>query len=242
MSISKETDETKVYPIRPELSRRLEAILKEVYETENVETKSGRKFSKEENEVRLYILNQAPALGRILYINEIRRYFNNFSSDKMDAILNRLEQLDVIHLDNNKKEIIAAYPFSGVNTPHIITMIKKGYNKMYAMCAIDALGISFMFDCDVSITSICCHCHDKVEIEIKNNEIIFLEPSDTVVWYDLDLSCCAAASCCPNTNFFSSKDHFGIWHSKNKVRRGELVSISEAFYLGKFYFVNRLKE
>ena len=242
MSIFQKPDENREYPIKPELNERLEGILQEIYGIENMDAKLGKTLSKDEDEIRLFILAQSPVLGRIPSIDEIRKAFNHYSIEKVDKILNKLESKDVIHLNNEKMLVNAAYPFSGTETSHIVTIKKEGYKKMYAMCAIDALGICFMFDCDVSISSKCTHCDDNVEIEIKNNEIISLKPRDVVVWYDLDLSCCAATSCCPNTNFFASGEHFTHWQQGKDERKGNLVTISEAFYLGKFYFANRLKE
>lgn len=99
----------------------------------------------------------------------------------MDAVLNKLDQLDIIHLNNDKTTIAAAYPFSGSETSHTVALKREGYKKIYAMCAIDALGVCFMFDCNVSIDSRCCNCSEKIEIEIEDNEIIFLKPKSTVV-------------------------------------------------------------
>ena len=108
------------------------------------------------------------------------------------------------------------------------------------MCAIDALGMSFMFDCDVSIESLCNHCGERIEIEVKDNKIIFLNPKHPVVWCDMEYSCCAATSLCKNTNFFSSEKHYEDWQKGKPIRKGDLLQIQEAFYLGKLFFENRL--
>ncbi len=110
------------------------------------------------------------------------------------------------------------------------------------MCAIDALGIGFMFDCDISIGSKCHHCGKRIEIEIKDNEIIFLKPENVVVWCDMEYSCCAATSLCKNINFFSSKQHFTEWQQGKQKRKGSLLQIQEAFYLGQLFFDRRLEK
>jgi hypothetical protein len=110
------------------------------------------------------------------------------------------------------------------------------------MCAIDALGICFMFNCDVFIESRCYHCEESIQIEIKNNQITFLKPMKLVVWCDREYgeSCCAATTLCKNINFFSSEQHFSKWQKKEPKRKGNLLNMPEAFYLGKLFFENRL--
>ena len=204
--------------------------------------KFGRTLLKEENDVRRFILVQAPVLGRIPAIDEISQAFSQFPNEKIAAVLNKLDQADVIHLDKNKKTIAAVYPFSGSETSHRVTLKRKGYKKIYAMCAIDALGVCFMFNCDVSIESGCHHCGEQTEIEIKDNEIIFLKPENVVVWCDMEYSCCAATSLCRNINFFSSEQHFTEWQKGKPKRKGDLIQIQEAFYLGKSFFERRLEK
>jgi hypothetical protein len=227
--------------IKPKPTKRTRDIFQVEYSQK--EKFSLRKtLTKKEDEIRRFILAQTPILGEIPSIDRIMRSFNQISKQEMETILDRLDQMDYIHLNSEKTAIESSYPFSGIETSHIVSINKKGYKKTYAMCAIDALGISFMLDCDVSIASKCYHCDDKVEIEIKNNEIISLKPKDVVVWFDQDYESCAATSCCPNTNFFSSKQHFDEWQKGKIQRKGDILQIQEAFYLGKLIFEDRIKK
>ena len=233
-------EENRMLLLKPESTKRAKKIFQEACSIENMEAKFGRTLSQDENSVRRFILTQSPILGRIPFIGEIRKEFNEFQKEKVDTILNKLDQLDAIHLDNDKTNIVAAYPFSGSETSHQVSLKRKGYKRVYVMCAIDALGMSFMFDCGVSIDSKCYHCNERIYIEIKDNEIISLNPKDTVVWCDMEYSSCAATSLCKNTNFFSSEKHFEEWHRGRPIRKGNLLLIQEAFYLGKLFFENRL--
>jgi hypothetical protein len=230
-----------VIKIKPESTKRTRDIFQAEYSQK--EKFSLRKtLTKIEDEVRRLILAQTPILGEIPSIDRIMKSFNKISKQEMETILDRLDQMDYIHLNPKRTAIESSYPFSGPETSHIVTINKEGYKKVYAMCAIDALGISFMLNCDVSIVSICHHCHDKVEIEIKNNEIISLKPKNVVVWFDQEHSCCAATSCCPYTNFFSSQEHFDKWQEGKIKRKGDVLQIKEAFYLGKLIFEDRLEQ
>lgn len=226
--------------LKPEPTRRAKEIFQEACCIENMEAKFGRTLSKDEDSVRRFILTQSPILGRIPFIDEIRKEFNKFQKEKVDAILNKLHQVDAIHLDNDKTNIVAAYPFSGSETSHQVYLNRKGFKRVYAMCSIDALGMSFMFNCDVSIESLCIHCGEKIEIEIRDNEIFVLNPKNTVVWYDMEYLCCAATSVCKHTNFFSSEKHYEDWQKGKPIKKGNLLPIQEAFYLGKLFFENRL--
>lgn len=227
--------------IKPELTKRTRDIFQAEYSQK--EKFSLRKtLTKKEDEIRRFILAQTPILGEIPSIERIIKSFNQISKQEIEVILDRLDQMDYIHLNPEKTAIESSYPFSGTKTSHIVTIKKEGYKKTYAMCSIDALGICFMLDCDVSIVSKCYHCNDKVEIEIKNYEIVSLKPKDVVVWFDQEYSCCAATSCCPNTNFFSSKQHFDEWQEGKIQRKGDVLQINEAFYLGKLIFEDRMEK
>ncbi|UCE18143.1 MAG: alkylmercury lyase family protein [Gemmatimonadota bacterium] len=226
--------------IKPEATERTKNIFEEACCVENMEAKFGKTLSPEENDVKRFILTQSPVLGRIPSIDEIKKAFTQYQDEKMDAILKKLDQYDVIHLDENEKTIAAAYPFSGSETSHTVTLKREGYGKIYTMCAIDALGVPFMFQCDVSIDSKCHHCGESIEIEIEDKKITFLKPESTVVWCDLEYSCCAATSLCKNINFFSSEHHFTEWQKENQRVKGHLLQLNEAFYLGKLFFENRL--
>jgi hypothetical protein len=237
MNISPKSND---YTIKPEPTQRARDIFQAEYSQK--EKFSLRKtLSEKEDEVRRFILTQTPILGEIPSIDKIIKSFKQISKEEMNIILERLDQMDYIHINSQKNAIDSSYPFSGTETSHIVTIKKEGYKKIYAMCAVDALGICFMLDCDVSIVSKCYHCNDKVGIEIKNNEIVFLKPIDLVVWFDQEYSCCAATSCCPYTNFFSSKEHFDKWQEGKIQRKGEVLQIQEAFYLGKLIFEDRME-
>jgi cyclohexyl-isocyanide hydratase len=229
------------YPINPTPNRRVEELFQQACKTEDMSAKMGDTLLPEENEIRRFILMQAPLIGRVPSLDEIIHAFPQYTEEQVTTILSKLDHLDVIHLAQDHKVIAAAYPFSGETTPHLVIMRKESYKSIHAMCAIDALGVGFMFNCDVAIESSCTHCNGKIDVAIENNQIISLNPDKLVVWGDMEYSSCTATSLCKNINFFCSDQHFTEWQKDLPTRRGQLLTIQEAFYLGKMFFKNRLK-
>ena len=227
--------------IKPESSNKTKIIFQDACNNEDLFAKFGESLSNKENDIRHYLLTQTPILGRIPAINEIRENFRHISNDTFSKIINRLDEVDAIHLNESKSMIEAAYPFSGPKTDHLIKFKKDSFKNIYAMCAIDALGIPFMLKNDIEIRSKCFHCEDEINIEIVNYEITSVIPKDLVVWGHMEYSCCAATSLCNNINFFSSEQHFEEWVESVGKKKGYLLQIQEAFYLGKLFFENRLK-
>jgi hypothetical protein len=226
--------------LKPKSTDKTKIIFEEACSTENMSAKFGFSLSENENALRLFILSQTPIEGRIPSIKEITDKFPQINSEEIIQILVQLDELDVIHLNEEKTEVLAAYPFSGVRTSHRIQFNDKSYNPVYAMCAIDALGLGFMLDKDFSIESKCFHCGEEIKIRIESNEIVHIIPKTTVVWGHMEYSCCAATSLCNNINFFSSEHHFEEWQRNRDQSRGYLLHIQEAFFLGKQFFEKRL--
>ena len=121
-----------------------------------------RLLSPSENSIRLDIL-LFMAEGKIVNINDLTA-----TEEQIDvqSALQRLRELDLIHWDQNSGDVNVAYPFSGVPTPHRVTL--AGMLPAYSMCAIDALGIPSMFT-DAVIESECAFCGEKITIDVKNN-------------------------------------------------------------------------
>jgi len=227
--------------IKPELTEKAKKIYEAACCLEDMEGKFGQGLSKDENSIRHYILSQSPILGRIPSIEDIKEEFTLMKQEEIQEILKTLDKIDIIHLDEDSNtKIMAAYPFSGYKTAHLIKFRTNEYKDINSMCAVDALGISFMLNCNISINSKCLHCNDEVKIKIEDNEIIYLNHENVVVWFDMEYSCCAATSLCKNINFFSSPHHFKEWQQDKPTRKGSLLQIQEAFYLGKLFFEKRL--
>ena len=73
--------------------------------------------------------------------------------------------------------IVGIYPVSALPTRHKIQLYDG--RLLYAMCAIDSLGIAYEFDQDLTISSSCRKCDLPISVEIHGGRIFQLTPSTT---------------------------------------------------------------
>lgn len=79
--------------------------------------------------------------------------------------------------------ITAAYPLSVRPTHHRVTL--GGSQAVYALCAVDALGVSPLFGVSAAIETRCPHCEQPIGLEVHEGEVRRREPSTAVLWYSL---------------------------------------------------------
>ncbi len=195
-----------------------------------------------EEAVRQYILTQYPLLGRAPGCQKIATALGLNEPGDVRAILERLHELDLLYLDSDSREIRLAYPFSTVPTTHLVWFRDWPAAKpVYALCAIDALGIPFMMDRDVSIESSCAYCATPVAVNVRDRSIESCMPAETVVWVGTAYSGHAATSLCPTLDFFCSPAHAAAWREARPQEEGHVLSVGEAFYLGKGIFEDLLR-
>lgn len=190
-----------------------------------------------ENMIRTGIL-LTMAEGRHVNINELIQMGKRIGED-VPSILSHLKKLDLLHWDEETGIVTVAYPFSGVPTPHRVTIVGK--QPTFAMCAIDALGIPAMFEADVHIDSTCAYCGKQLRIDVQNL-VPHAKPDTVVVGVGTvahDDSCCEtcesdepvslSTSCCPAIQFFCSEEHWQQLKKQDAARAGERLTLPEAF-------------
>jgi Alkylmercury lyase len=165
--------------------------------------------------------------------------------DDADVALTELQQHDVIQLDEDGL-IWAAYPFSGRPTQHLVT-IDDG-PTVYAMCAIDALGMSAMLGRRVTIRSIDPNNSRAVTVTVNEERAAWV-PSTTVVVIgeviDSGADSCrsprpAADRCCGTLNFFTDKASARIWLAEHRDISGRIVDQERALQIGVETFCDLL--
>jgi Alkylmercury lyase len=161
-------------------------------------------------------------------------------SDAVEQALTHLEQDGGIYRDPVTREILVAYPFSTKPTNHIVRF--PDGHEVYAMCAIDALGMPAMLHTDAVIASRCAQCGRPIQVVVRDNTLAESAPPDIRVWYQTaDATCIAAVEQCPSINFFCSPEHLDAWRALHPGQRGEELDVPRAFVRGREVFGNLLK-
>jgi hypothetical protein len=165
--------------------------------------------------VHLTVLGAFAETGRAPLRAELERIASGQGVDP-GAVLAELAGRDVLAFDGSG-EIRAAYPFSPSPTPIQVTW--EGGPRVYAMCAIDALGISAMLDRPVTITASEPDSGRSVTVEVDRNRARW-RPRRAVVFSgavgDADAACRASVDrSCGHINFFTSARAAREWASRH---------------------------
>jgi hypothetical protein len=174
-------------------------------------------------------------LGRPPHLAEISREVN-LSEEKIRALLSELQAHDLLAMDHSAGTIAYAYPFTGRETEH---RVEAWGRKLYAVCAIDALGVGGMLRADTAIESSCRACGTRIEISTAHGgkSLSFARPGDAVVWYDLAYSGSAATSCCRSIAFFCSDADIQQWlTAQTSQRTGCRLTVDEALEVSRALF------
>lgn len=113
----------------------------------------------------------------------------------------RLDEVDLVHLDHGRVSV--AYPFSGRPTAHLVRLDDGA--PMYAMCAIDALGIPLMTGRDGVIESVDPYDGQPVRVA-RRGASWHWSPQETAVVLAQNRGTGPAADCvCPTVTFHADR-------------------------------------
>lgn len=190
---------------------------------------------------------------------------------------------DLLQVDTPTGRIRAAYPFAGVPTAHRVTLVHgptgsadrgggeelngRTTRQVFAMCALDALGIPLMLRREATIVSRDALTNEPVEVHIApalagaacQATLATLagwsarwDPPSAVVYareaeheHEHDQGCAAAGACCPITNFFVDAAHAQQWAQTHVVPDGVMLAPVEALQRAHALFggvLHRLEE
>ena len=119
-------------------------------------------------------------------------------------MLGQLADADFLCLDH-AGQITVAYPFSALPTPHRVQI--AGHATVFAMCAIDALGISAMTGVPVVIESADRSTGQPITLNVDGASSTW-DPGTAVVYVGRTGGDCAGPSasvCCGYMNFFAAR-------------------------------------
>jgi alkylmercury lyase len=118
--------------------------------------------------------------------------------------VDELKAADAIHVSNGI--VTVAYPFSGTPSPHRVKL--DGLSPVYAMCAIDALGLPAMTGRDGQISSADPRDGTPVMVTVRNGTWTWTPPAAVVVagrTTGCGTDCGSYEAMCPNTVFHASR-------------------------------------
>lgn len=191
--------------------------------------------------VHQFILKTFATTGRSPTLEDIQQEFKLSSIGEADKLVADLERLGAIHRNPGDREITHAYPFSNEPTPHHVQLADGP--RVYAMCALDALGIPFMLKQDATIHSVCAQCAGEIQIQIQSERITTYSSERIVIWYPhVQEECVAAVDLCHQLNFFCSVDHLERWNGEHPEKRGHLLTLEQALEGGRRTFETLLQE
>lgn len=137
------------------------------------------KLTANERLVRNYIMESIINCAAPVNIADLEQVFNS-RLDSVLAIVDSLVDKRAVVRDE-LGNIVFAYPVSALPTAHQVNL--QDGRQLYAMCAVDALGVAFTFKQDIKINSVCRHCNAPVALQIINGKIVDLHPATAHVMH-----------------------------------------------------------
>lgn len=159
-------------------------------------------------------------------------------------VLKALHDLDAIRLAPDGR-IAVAYPFSATATWHRVRIARRSSEDglgahldegsdggvgvdVFAMCAIDALGISDMVGRDTRIESVDVTTGQPVTVTMRGGRSRW-DPAGAVVFMGADTGGGPSADCCCDyLNFFTDPDSARAWTSAHPHVPGQILNQGEA--------------
>lgn len=144
-----------------------------------------------------------------------------------------LATADLVHLDDTGR-IRVAYPFSGAPSGHQVHL--DGAPPVWAMCAVDALGIPQMAGRDGVITATDPHSGGPVRVEVRGGRWHWSPQATAVLAVYASAGEPAAQCACPHVNFVTSPDHARAYLATHTHLTGQLLGQQAAIELAQAVF------
>jgi hypothetical protein len=148
------------------------------------------------------------------------------------AVLRRLAEDDLVAVDE-AGQLVAAYPFSPTPTAHVVEV---GGVRMYAMCAVDALGIPAMLGRDATITSTDPQTGQPVAVTVTGGVAVFDPPETVVVYAATGTGRRSVDTCCSTINFFCHPASAQAWIAAHPHLIATVLDRDAAVALGRDIF------
>ena len=175
------------------------------------------------------VLTAFIATGQSPTLAELERIARDHASDP-SAALAELAAADIIAVDDGG-QIRAAYPFSPVATPIRVSWV--GGPVAYAMCAIDALGMSAMLGRPVTVTAAEPETGRAITVNVDIDRARW-RPRTAVVFSGSAAANGGASAdrCCGYINFFTRARAARDWASRHPDVTGRILRRTGALQIG----------
>lgn len=182
-------------------------------------------------QVHRAILRHFAATGTAPNAGDIRAAVNAADLDTARA-LRELARQDLVAVDGAGR-MVAAYPFSPTPTPHVVSL---GDIEVFAMCAIDALGMPFMLGTDAVITSADPHTGQPVRVTITKGVVIYRPAEAVIVYAATGATGRSVDTCCSSINFFANASNAQAWITAHPSLTATVLEKHQAITLGRDIF------
>jgi hypothetical protein len=157
------------------------------------------------------------------------------------SAVDELAAADAVHIVNGI--VAVAYPFSGTPTPHRVAL--DGLPAVYAMCAIDALGLPAMAGRDGQITSADPADGTPIQVTVYNGTWSWTPATAVVVAgraTDCGTECGSFETMCPNTAFHASPESARAYLASHAGLDAQILDQDTAVEAGRLNFATLLTD
>jgi alkylmercury lyase len=151
------------------------------------------------------------------------------------SAVDELAAADAVHVANGV--VAVAYPFSGAPTPHRVEL--DGLPAVYAMCAIDALGLPLMAGRDGQITSADPHDGTPIVVSSRGGTWSWTPAAAVVVAgraTDCGTDCGSFETMCPHTVFHASAENARAYLAGHGGLDAQILDQDTAVECGRLNF------
>ena len=157
------------------------------------------------------------------------------------SAVDELAAADAVHVVNGV--VAVAYPFSGTPTPHRVKL--DGLLPVYAMCAIDALGLPAMADRNGQITSADPHDGTPIQVTVHTGTWSWAPATAVVVAgraTACDTDCGSFEAMCPHTVFHASPESARAYLASHGTLDAQILGQDTAIEYGRLNFATLLTD
>lgn len=187
-------------------------------------------------DVRLFIYHSFA--NNVLVNADVLAHQFRITEDQALHSLRQLHDQHLIVLDNDRRNIVMAHPWSTKNLGFIVSSSK---HEWWGGCAWDSFAIPSLIDEKCHVSTKCPSCGSEIDIDVEpdqppdvGSEIVahFLIPV-TEMWNDVVYSC-------SNQLLFCSREHVNGWLKETGNTFGTILDLKTLWTLATGWYKGRL--